>query len=175
MTEQLEIWTQYNGTGGYVDRPSSRDRAFAEIADGSFSQRQQGIYQLLREAGSDGMTWKQIGDILGLHHGKVSGALSNMHGGGMIFMLKQRRDKCHPYVHALYRGSYAVEDRYDKPARTKSNARMDLLEALLVACKKAVDEDFLYYASINDIIESVVMIDDYDRKPEAKSRVRGKS
>jgi DNA-binding CsgD family transcriptional regulator len=175
MTEQLEIWTQYNETGGYVDRPASRDRAYAEIADGSFSQRQQDIYQLLREAGSDGMTWKQIGDILGLHHGKVSGALSNMHSGGMIFMLKQRRDKCHPYVHSLYRGSYAAEDRYDSPARTKSNARNDLLEVLLGACRNAVDEAFMSTLCIDKIIEAVVMIDAHDRKPEAKSRVRGQS
>jgi hypothetical protein len=175
MTEQLEIWTQYNDTGGFVDRPASRDRAYAEIANGSFSKRQQDIYQLLREAGSEGMTWKQIGDILGLHHGKVSGALSNMHGGGMIFMLRQRRDRCHPYVHSLYRGSYAAEDRYDIPARTRGNARNDLLEALLSACKAAVDEAFVSQQCIDKIIGAVVMIDAHDRKPEAKSRVRGQS
>jgi len=154
MIEQQTLWAAYNDTGGFVDRPASRDRAEREIADGSLSQRQQAILELLALAGKNGMTWKQLGDRLGLHHGKVSGALSNMHKCGVVFMLQQRRDRCHPYVHAMFRDLYEVEQRFDLPARTKGNQRNDLLNELLETCRIAAELG--WSAGMTDAVNSIV-------------------
>ena len=168
MTEQLEIWAAYNDTAGYVNRPASKQRAMQELNGGVLGKRQQAILDVLDAAGANGMTWKELGDQLGLHHGKISGALSNMHLFGVVFMLRLTKDRCHPYVHAKFRDEWTAEARYDEPAKTRTSERKELLEQLLSVCRKAVGEDFLYYASINDIIESVDMIDAHDRQLETK-------
>ena len=106
--QQPELWLGYNETSGYVLRPASQERAWREINDGSLSQRQQDIRIELAMAGVEGMTWKELGDKLGLHHGKISGALSNMHACGAVFMLREQRDRCHPYVHSMYRDGWSA-------------------------------------------------------------------
>lgn len=131
--EQPDLFAEYNGTGGYVERPASKQRAQREARDGTLSKRQQSISVLLIDAGKDGMTWKQIAEQLGLHHGQASGALSNMHKAGVIFMLRQQRDRCHPYVHKAYVKWWDDSKRFDEPAKTRAGERNDLVEQLLEA------------------------------------------
>jgi hypothetical protein len=129
--KEPNLFAQYNGTGGYVERPASKQRATREAKDGTLSRRAQSISQLLLDAGKDGLTWKQVGERLRLHHGQASGALSNMHKAGVVFMLRQQRDRCHPYVHADYRIWWDDSRRFDNPAKTRAGERNDLVEHLL--------------------------------------------
>lgn len=159
--QQPDLWAAYNGTGGFVARPASRERAIREVQDGTLSARQKAIRVRLATAGRHGMTWKELGDLLGLHHGSVSGALSNLHKMGAVFMLREQRDRCHPYVHAMYRDWFAEDERYDEPVRTKRTQRNDLLEELLNTCREAVENG--WSASMQQAVTSVVsMLDEHD-------------
>jgi predicted nucleic acid-binding Zn ribbon protein len=45
-----------------------------------------------------GLTWKELSEITGLHHGTASGVLSVLHKSGRIARLKESRDGCKVYV-----------------------------------------------------------------------------
>lgn len=62
------------------------------------SENQRKVYLALSEAGSDGLTWREAADIVGEHHGVVSGALSEMHRRGEIVRLTKTRMRCKVYV-----------------------------------------------------------------------------
>lgn len=145
ITNQLNF-TAYGDTAGFVDRPASQLRAVNEIKDGSLSKRQQDILEQLDQAGVGGTTWQVLGQILNLHHGKISGALSNLHACRQVFMLRVTRDRCHPYIHIKYRGIYTDAEVYDLPARTKNTERLSLLEELLVACRQAQNSRYDFYS-----------------------------
>ena len=168
--QQPELWLGYNETSGYVLRPASQERAWREINDGSLSQRQQDIRIELAMAGVEGMTWKELGDKLGLHHGKISGALSNMHMCGAVFMLREQRDRCHPYVHSMYRDWLDEDKRYDEPTKTRNGKRNQLIGELLETCRFAAANG--WSASMQDGVNRIVtMLDDYDNNINAQRKV----
>lgn len=89
----------YAGTTGASGSATSRQRAENEAADGTADARQRNILGLLAEAGPVGMTWKEVSDKTGQHHGQVSGALSSMHKNGLVVALKlDRRNGSGVYV-----------------------------------------------------------------------------
>lgn len=135
ITEQL--FTPYNGTGGYVERPASIARAVQEVEDGTLSKRQQAVLQLLNNAGKNGSIWKGVGQQLNLHHGQASGVLSNLHKAGEVFMLRKKVQRCHPYVAKQFRHLYTDEQVFDTPATTRAGERHKLLEQLLEQCVEA--------------------------------------
>jgi hypothetical protein len=151
----------YNGTGGYVNRPASKERAVREAKDGTLSARQQAVLQELLTAGPTGATWKSIGYALNLHHGQVSGALSNLHKAGLVFMLRVKRYKCHPYVAAQYRQNYTDAQVWDKPAQTRAGERRQLLEQLLAQCYDASVLGWSNYhcTEISRIVDRVIAHD----------------
>lgn len=69
--------------------------------------------------------------MLSLHHGQVSGALSNLHRKGHVFMLRQKRDRCHPYVHWSHVEQYDPVDRIDEPTQTFANQRRNVERLIL--------------------------------------------
>jgi len=75
---------------------------------------------------------------MNLHHGQVSGALSNLHKSGHVFMLHAQRNRCHPYCHAKHRVNYPPAARIDEPTQTKAGKRKDDLEQLLILVQTAV-------------------------------------
>lgn len=125
----------YAGTAGAVNQPASAQRAKREATNGAATERARLILAHLADKPS-GMTWKELGSALGLHHGQISGALSNLHRSGHVFMLDKQRNKCHPYCHANWRINYKPEERIDEPAQTKAGKRnadvQRLLEAITV-------------------------------------------
>ena len=123
-------YNTYNNTQGYVNQPASIARATREAATGISNERAERILATIMY-NPDGWTWKELGQHLGLHHGQISGALSNLHKSGHVFMLRQQRNRCHPYVHSKYRDQYRPDQRIDEPVRTSSNKRKDDLEELL--------------------------------------------
>lgn len=163
---QAEIWAEYNGTAGYVDRPASRERAFAEVADGTLGARQRQILDALDAVGVRGATWRELQEYLAqqgcnLHHGEISGALSNLHRAGQVFYLAEQRDRCHPYVHASFRKWVSPDLRYDEPAKTRTSQRKELLEELLIACRAMVQDEF-HWDKYQDMIDIVVMLNKHD-------------
>lgn len=136
--------TPYAGNGGWSGSATSRARAEHDVVSGKLAKRQQQVLDRLSSE-PNGMIWKELGACLGLHHGQISGALSNLHKAGFVFQLLEPRDGCLPYVHNKFTTMYP--ERKERPAEpkqkvanTKSNAQAeqifglveDLLEQLIV-------------------------------------------
>lgn len=62
------------------------------------SENQRKVLLALTEAGYDGLTWREAAEVVGEHHGVVSGALSLMHQRGQIARLTRTRMRCKVYV-----------------------------------------------------------------------------
>lgn len=125
----------YSGTQGHVDRPASIERAEREARDGTAADRSLQILALLR-ANPLGLTWGEVADRLDLHHGQASGALSNLHKTGRVFMLREKRGRSHPYVHEDFRTAYTETERFDTPAQTRGG-KIRELERQIVAALEA--------------------------------------
>lgn len=132
----------YDGTGGHAGSEASRLRAETEAEDGTLADRQAIILDYLDKTGASGATWAAAGQALSLHHGQVSGALSNLHQAGAIFMLKKRHNRSHPYVHVKYRSFYTDAEVHDSPKTTKAGQRRARLEELVTACRSGLVDGF---------------------------------
>jgi len=144
-----------DGTTGHVDRPASIERAHREADDGTAADRALSILnELAREP--FGLTWGEIADRLGLHHGQASGALSNLHRQGRVFMLRTKRGKAHPYVHDKYRVAYEEALRYDTPAQTRGGkireTEREIIDQLLNLYDRGLQVDDHY---IHQLIENL--------------------
>lgn len=124
----------YGNTAGFVSPGASRERAVEEARTGVFTRRARQILDLL-EGHPEGMTWKELGSALHLHHGQISGALSNLHRREMVFMIAKQRDKCHPYCHVKFRDRFGFLERIDHPSTSAGNVarrvEKELIEHLL--------------------------------------------
>src|SRR5262245_7146615 len=85
-------------TAGHSGSDTSRERAVRERDDGTVSRRQTQTLMRLEMAGSDGLTWHELADAMGWHHGQASGVLSTLHMTDRIARLVLRRNRCHVYV-----------------------------------------------------------------------------
>ena len=120
MSEQHQPSLPYAGTEGYVASPASRGRAERNARDGTARNRQERFLATLAGAGARGLTWGEIADAYGLHHGQASSTLSVLHKAGLVFQLSHMRGQSHPYVHIMFQGCYPDGQRIDAPARTKA-------------------------------------------------------
>ncbi len=154
MTHPELPFTPYTGTGGHAGTEASRERAETEANDGTLADRQQRILAWLDSAGASGSTWVSVGQGLNLHHGQVSGALSNLHAGGFVFMLRKRHNRSHPYVHNKYRGFYQDSEVHDSPKTTKAGQRRDRLEELVQVCREGMGGG-MDYARIASIVKAL--------------------
>lgn len=137
---QLDL--PYNGTAGYVPTQASRERAHREVKDGTLGKRLDAVLHLLDQRGIIGATWQEVANALGLHHGQASGALSTLHRMGLVFSLRDKRNKCHPYVHGRLRHMFYREQRNDSPSVTKAGLRRALLDELHSTCVIASEIGF---------------------------------
>lgn len=88
----------YNGTSGHSGSETSKARAINSDRSGKTALRQAQALNLLSERDSHGITWKELSDLTGLHHGTASGVLSVLHKVGRIARLKESRNGCKVYV-----------------------------------------------------------------------------
>ena len=88
----------YAGTSGHSGSETSKERALDSDRSGQTARRQAQALKLLDEQKSFGITWKELSEITGLHHGTASGVLSVLHKAGRIARLKESRDGCKVYV-----------------------------------------------------------------------------
>lgn len=92
-------------TQGWSGSDASHDRALTEAAGGVASVRQRRALHLLAAAGEDGLTWKEVANVTGWHHGQVTGTLSVLHKTNHIARLRARRGKCSIYVLPVHVGT----------------------------------------------------------------------
>jgi DNA-binding MarR family transcriptional regulator len=88
----------YNGTSGHSGTETSKERALNADWSGKTAQRQVQALNLLSQREMAGLTWKELSEITGLHHGTASGVLSVLHKTGRIARLKESRNGCKVYV-----------------------------------------------------------------------------
>lgn len=126
--DNLQPVTPYAGTSGWSGSTSSRDRALQDDTSGVTSERQLKVLELLEEAGAEGLTWGDISEILDLHHGQASNALSVLHMERYISRLTERRGKSQIYVRHHY-----VQGRETAPHKqhTKQETEHEWLTELL--------------------------------------------
>jgi hypothetical protein len=145
----------YDGTGGHAGSEASRLRAEAEADDGTLADRQALILDYLDKTGAGGATWATTGQALSLHHGQVSGALSNLHQAGAVFMLRKRSNRSHPYIHAKYRAFYTDAEVHDSPKTTKAGQRRVRLEQLVAVCREGLNADRFDRYRITEILKAL--------------------
>ena len=95
MTDPI---TPYAGNSGWSGSETSRERAIRNDADGTTARNQKTALHWLAENGYHGMTWKDLSDRTGMHHGTSSGVLSVLHKAGIIMRLTDKRNRCAIYV-----------------------------------------------------------------------------
>lgn len=85
-------------TSGWSGSDTSAERAHRQDTDGTTVKRQAQALGLLWSRGARGVTWAEVSDYFGWHHGTSSGMLSNLHKAGKIARLEERRNRCKVYV-----------------------------------------------------------------------------
>lgn len=101
----------YAGTSGYAAGSSASEaRARADDATGATTKRQRGVLSILAHAGPDGLTWAEVAEFFGWHHGQASGVLSVLHKAGRVARLgPPRRHRCSVYVLPEFVGDRETE------------------------------------------------------------------
>jgi MarR family protein len=94
--------------------------------------RRDQVLRLLADAGARGVTVKDARDILGLHHGSASAALSLLEDEGTIVRTLARRDRCGVYVLA----EHVTAEAGVAPRRRATSSK----EAVAAATMKAYEE-----------------------------------
>lgn len=93
----------YNGTAGWSGTDTSQQRAIDNIYSGRELNNQELALLLLKKAGANGLTWKELATATGWHHGTTSGVLSVLHQSGAIVRTVKVRNRCKIYVHQNYK------------------------------------------------------------------------
>jgi hypothetical protein len=112
---------------------TSHARAINEDLAGTTTKRRKQISDIVRAEFTQGMTWAELADATGLHHGQVSGALSKLHEMGRLFQRRDTRNGCHPYVHADFRGQFDDNEVNDEPVKTRSTVLREAYQDLETA------------------------------------------
>ena len=103
--------TPYAGTSGWSGSDTSKERAIREDADGTTTKRQEETMCALFDSGLTGITWSELANLYGWHHGQASGVLSVLHKEGHIVRLKARRNKSAIYVLGNYVNGREISER----------------------------------------------------------------
>jgi hypothetical protein len=101
----------YNGTAGWSGTDTSQQRALDNIHSGQEENNQQKALRLLKLRGTAGLTWKELSEKTGWHHGTASGVLSVLHLSGAIVRTYTVRNKCKVYVHQNFKDEVKIEPR----------------------------------------------------------------
>ena len=103
----------YKGTAGWSGTDTSKARAVLNSVSGQEANNQARALSYLKLAGVQGMTWKELAEGTGWHHGTASGVLSVLHQSGAIVRAIKARNRCKIYVHQNYKDE-VVHEVYKK-------------------------------------------------------------
>jgi hypothetical protein len=117
-------------SSGWSGSDTSRERARRADEDGTTSKRQREVVAMLARAGTRGLTWPELAEAHGWHHGQASGALSALHKSGRIARLGPRhaRGRCSVYVVAEH-----VDGRDTAPYGPQRRSLDDVSDEALAA------------------------------------------
>ncbi len=157
------IWQQnffagYDGKFGSVARQASQDREEFERTTGVLSKRAEAVLQALENNGY-GATWKELGQQLNLHHGQISGILSNLHKKGFVFCSRWKRPEfnAHPYFHHKYRNDIPSDERIDFPAQTTAGKRKQAIDKFVAEIRTSQNMAQVYCAiqDLDDKLDNI--------------------
>ena len=94
-------YVPYNGTAGWSGTETSKNRAMINLRTGKEYNNQQKALHLLKN-NPHGMTWKELSEQTGMHHGTASGVLSVLHKAGAILRSGRVRSECKIYYSIEY-------------------------------------------------------------------------
>jgi hypothetical protein len=96
----LPVTPYYDGTSsGWSGSDTSRERAERHDADGTTRGNQRRILAAAGGTRNEGVTIAELRELFSaVHHGSLSGALSNLHMNGDLARLTETRGKCKVYV-----------------------------------------------------------------------------
>ena len=97
-----QAFVPYNGTAGWSGTETSKDRALYNLRTGKEYNNQQKALALLKEARANGLTWKELSEHTGMHHGTASGVLSVLHKSSAILRSIHVRNGCKIYYSIQY-------------------------------------------------------------------------
>jgi len=102
-------YVPYKGTAGWSGTETSKNRAMVNLRTGKEYNNQQKALALLKDARTNGLTWKELSEHTGMHHGTASGVLSVLHKAGAILRTINVRNGCKIYCSIEYRESIVNE------------------------------------------------------------------
>lgn len=91
-------YVPYNGTAGWSGTDTSQERALFNLRTGREYNNQQKALALIKQAGTSGLTWKELSEQTEMHHGTATGVLSVLYKSGAILRTKQVRNRCRVYA-----------------------------------------------------------------------------
>lgn len=118
-----------------ADSDTSRDRARHEDETGITTARQRAILDFLSDKPA-GLNWRELGSMLELHHGQISGALSVMHRDGRVYQLTTKRNNCHVYIHPHFADMYPASMVVLEPVKTFATKERAAMEAVVDAARQ---------------------------------------
>jgi ribosomal protein S25 len=153
MTEPL-MKPYPNGNGsGHAGNDTSRERQETNDATGVTSRLQRAALNMVKRAGSEGITVAEFEDQTSVGHGQASSAFSHLHRAGHIRRVKHRRKRHEIYVLPGYvngreESPYRPRLKPEKPARDIGD---DQLRAIMMDV--GVDES--YFAVIRKVVSAL--------------------
>ena len=123
-TTQLPL-LPYNGTSGWSGTDTSKSRAETADKTGETGERQREALRILGVQTSWGLTWKELTNLTGWHHGTSSGVLSVLHKEGRISRLLEKRDACRVYVLNEYVFERETDSQGRKPKACPNCGHVD--------------------------------------------------
>lgn len=162
MSEPTLPYVEVDGTAtaGHAGSDTSRERAEREARDGTVGARQRKTLDLLSQARVRGLTWKDLSDATGWHHGQSSGVLSVLHKTGAIERLAARRDRCLIYVSPEYVGDRPISATKITQRMVDNSVLTEKDEAVLARCHQALGRANTYCCvDRNDMVAVLAMIE----------------
>lgn len=116
----------YAGSSGWSGTDTSRERAEDADRTGRTARRQHAILTALGTRGATGATWQEMLDIVAetdpsVHHGTISGALSNLHRDNRVALLAETRPSQRSKIYVLpehVAGRPTIAPRSNRPIET---------------------------------------------------------
>ena len=135
MSDVTDIILPYAGTSGWSGSETSRKRAIDSDTDGTTISRQRATYEWLAQNRFFGMTWRDLSNRTGWHHGNASGVLSVLHKANVIVRLQERRHGSAVYVLPEF-----VNGRAISPHKQRGMTKHQLGKAIQAIAKSNLDD-----------------------------------
>ena len=122
MTTQPYV--PYAGTAGWSGTDTSKERAMINLRTSREYNNQQKALALLKQVGSQGLTWKELSEQTDMHHGTATGVLSLLHKVGAIIRTTRVRDRCKVYMDIAFTDK-VMHELYKEKAKLCPHCGLD--------------------------------------------------